>query len=44
MLSEVRKLEKQLGVTPIHLDVFGGNAIERGMAIMTYLTTLRAML
>lgn len=42
MLQEVRKLEKELKLEPIHMDVFGNDAVERARTIGYYLLDLIA--
>jgi hypothetical protein len=40
MLQEVRKLEQELKLAPIHMDMFGDNLLERAKSIRHYLLGL----
>lgn len=40
MLKEVRELEKELKLEPIHIDVFGNDVVARAKAIKWYLIDL----
>jgi hypothetical protein len=40
MLQQIRKLEQELKLAPIHIGVFGEDVITRVKAIRCYLVTL----
>lgn len=41
MLQEVRKLEQELKLAPINIDVFGNGVVERAKSIRYYLLGLK---
>lgn len=41
MLQEVRKLEGKLKLAPIHMEVFGDDAVSRAKSIRYYLLSLK---
>lgn len=41
MLQEVRKLEQELKLAPINMEVFGNDTIERAKSIRYYLLGLK---
>lgn len=40
MLQQIRKLEQELKLAPIHMDVFGEDVITRAKAIRYYMLSL----